>query len=43
MYQPQDCVQRFSSQHRFLGFIDIDEFFVFYDKALKGVDELLKR
>jgi hypothetical protein len=39
----QNCLQQYSSQHTFLGFIDIDEFIVLYDKQLQSINELLKR
>lgn len=39
----QDCLDNFGSRHRFIGFIDVDEFFVLHDPSLKSVNELLQR
>ncbi|GAX73759.1 hypothetical protein CEUSTIGMA_g1210.t1 [Chlamydomonas eustigma] len=38
-----NCLQQHSTQHTFMGFIDIDEFIVLYDKQLQSIDDLLKR
>lgn len=39
----QDCVERFSSRHAFMGFIDVDEFVMLYDTSITHIDDLLKR
>lgn len=39
----QDCLARFSSNHTFIGFIDIDEFIVFQDPSIRNINSLLKR
>lgn len=38
----RDCVTRFGGRHRFLGFIDFDEFLVILDPRVAHVDELLR-
>lgn len=39
----QDCVDRFSSRHAFMGFIDVDEFVTLYDTSITRIDDLLRR
>lgn len=38
----QDCFTKHRKQHRFIGFLDVDEFVVFHDSFVENVDTLLK-
>ncbi|KAG1679436.1 hypothetical protein FOA52_007728 [Chlamydomonas sp. UWO 241] len=39
----KDCLDNYATRHRFIGFIDPDEFLVLHDQSITSVDELLKR
>ena len=39
----QHCLRKFGKHHKFIGFIDLDEFIVIMDQSLRDVNQLLEQ